>query len=277
MSNKKKNRSIVRESFRIGREYPLALIMGPCVIESEKHTLEMADKLKSICGEAGVQLIFKSSYDKANRSSGNSFRGPGIVEGLRILKRVREELKLPVTTDVHTVEEAAFAGTICDIVQVPALLCRQTDLVIAAASTPAVINVKKGQFLAPWDLSNVVEKVRKAGNHDVILTERGTSFGYNNLVCDMRSIPIMQNLDAIVCFDATHAVQLPGGAGTASSGERQYIPTLAKAAVAAGADCLFIEVHDDPANAKSDKDSVLNLKDLPELIEILKKLYAIVH
>lgn len=266
--------SIVTKNFKMGREHPLVLIMGPCVIESEAHTLKMAEKLKSICFDAGVQLIFKSSYDKANRSSIHSFRGPGIKEGLRILQRVRDELNLPITTDVHSPEEATEAGHLCDIIQIPAFLCRQTDLIIAAARTPAVVNVKKGQFLAPWDLKNVVEKVRETGNENIILTERGATFGYNNLVCDMRSIPVMQSLGALVCFDATHAVQLPGGAGATSSGERQYIPVLAKAAIAAGADCLFMEVHDDPANAKSDKDSVLDIKGVPELIEVLKRVYA---
>lgn len=268
------SRSIITKSFKIGRNHPLVFIMGPCVIESESHTLKMAEKLKAICSHAGVQLIFKSSYDKANRSSIHSFRGPGIKEGLRILQRVRKEFNLPITTDIHSPEEATQAGHVCDIIQVPAFLCRQTDLIVAAARTPAVVNVKKGQFLAPWDLKNVVEKVRESGNDNIILTERGATFGYNNLVCDMRSIPVMQELGALVCFDATHAVQLPGGSGATSGGERKYIPILSKAAIAAGADCLFMEVHDDPANAKSDKDSVLDIKAIPELIETLKKLYA---
>lgn len=267
--------SIVTKTLKIGRGHPLALIMGPCVIESESHTLKMAEELKSICSQAGVQLIFKSSYDKANRSSIHGFRGPGLVEGMRILQRVQMELSLPVTTDVHSPEEASYAGAICDILQIPAFLCRQTDLIVAAAKTPAVVNIKKGQFLAPWDMKNVVEKVRESGNQNILLTERGSTFGYNNLVCDMRSIPVMQSLGALVCFDATHAVQLPGGAGSSSTGERQYIPTLARAALAAGADCLFLEVHDNPANAKSDKDSVLDLRDLPKLIEDWKRLYAI--
>lgn len=270
-------RSFDLKTFKIGSNEPLALISGPCVIESEDHSLSMAAKLKEICIKAGVPLIFKSSYDKANRSSIHSFRGPGLQEGLRILEKVRSEFDLPVLTDVHTVEEAICAGSVCDIIQIPALLCRQTDLITAAAHTPAAVNIKKGQFMAPWDMKNAADKVKAAGNHKIILTERGFSFGYNNLVCDMRSIPIMQSFEAVVCFDATHAVQLPGGLGTSSGGERQHIPTLAKAAVAAGADCLFMESHDDPANAKSDKDCVLDLKTLPSLLAKLKRLHEIIH
>lgn len=266
-------RFIDLKNMKIGHGQTLSLISGPCVIESEDHSLRMASKLKEICNAAGVQLIFKSSYDKANRSSVHSFRGPGIQEGLRILERVRNEFDLPILTDVHSVEEAVTAGSVCDIIQIPALLCRQTDLILAAARTPATVNIKKGQFMAPWDMKNVVDKVRSGGNDNILLTERGYSFGYNNLVCDMRSIPIMQSFDVVVCFDATHAVQLPGGLGTSSGGERQYIPILAKSAVAAGADCLFMESHDDPANAKSDKECVLDLKSLPGLLETLKRVH----
>lgn len=270
-------RSISLNSFKIGHGQPLTLISGPCVIESESHSLKMAEALQRICSKAGVQLVFKSSYDKGNRSSINSFRGPGLQEGLRILERVRKEFDLPIITDVHSPEEAACAGNVCDIIQIPALLCRQTDLITAAASTPAALNIKKGQFMAPWDMGNAADKARAAGNDKIMLTERGFSFGYNNLVCDMRSIPVMQAFDVVVCFDATHAVQLPGGLGTSSGGERQYIPVLAKAAIAAGADCLFMESHDDPANAKSDKACVLDLKTLPALLETLKRLYDVIQ
>lgn len=271
------SRTIIIKSLKIGQGQPLTLISGPCVIESESHSLKMAESLKLICAKAGVQLVFKSSYDKANRSSIHSFRGPGIQEGLRILERVRIDLELPILTDVHSLEEAACAGSVCDIVQIPALLCRQTDLIAAAARTPAAVNIKKGQFMAPWDMKNAADKVRACGNDNIMLTERGFSFGYNNLVCDMRCIPIMQALEVVVCFDATHAVQLPGGLGTTSGGERQHIPVLAKAAIAAGADCLFMESHDDPANAKSDKECVLDLKTLPALLETLKRLYDVIN
>lgn len=264
-------------NFWIGEEEPLAIMSGPCVIESEDHTLYVADMLKKMFSKHKIHLIFKASYDKANRSSIHSFRGPGLEEGLRILEKVKKELQLPVVTDVHTVEEARAAGQVIDCIQIPAFLCRQTDLIYAAAQTGAVVNVKKGQFMSPHEMKNVVDKILSGNNKKVILVERGVSFGYNNLVCDMRSIPMMQSLGVPVCFDATHAVQLPGGAGTSSGGERQYIPVLAKAALAAGANCLFIEVHPDPANAKSDKESVLDLKDLPKLLDQFEKLHALVN
>lgn len=261
----------------IGAKQPLAIMCGPCVIESEDHCLFAAETLKQIYANAEVALIFKSSYDKANRSSYRSFRGPGLEEGLRILERVRNEFDLPILTDVHSPEEAKIVGEICDIIQIPAFLCRQTDLIIAAASTKAVINVKKGQFMAPWDMKNVVDKIRSMNNEKIILTDRGTSFGYNNLVCDMRAIPIMQSFGVPVCFDATHAVQLPGGQGDSSGGEREFIPVLAKAALAAGANCLFIEAHQEPAKAKSDASSVLDFESLPQLLCDLKRLYEAVN
>lgn len=264
-------------NFSIGEGEPLAIMCGPCVIESEEHTLQVAEMLKKMFSKHQINLIFKASYDKANRSSIHSFRGPGLEEGLRILEKVKKELELPVVTDVHTVEEAKAAGQIIDCVQIPAFLCRQTDLIYAAAQTGAVVNVKKGQFMSPLDMKNVVDKIHAGNNKKVILVERGVSFGYNNLVCDMRSIPMMQSLGVPVCFDATHAVQLPGAAGTASGGERQYIPVLARAALAAGANCLFIEAHPDPEHAKSDKASVLDLKDLPKLLDQFEKLYALVN
>lgn len=265
------------KKFSIGKGQPLAILSGPCVIESEDHTLYTAQHLKKIFAPFNINLIFKSSYDKANRSSYNSFRGPGLQEGLRILEKVQKELDLPVVTDVHSPDEAIAAGQVCDLIQIPAFLCRQTDLITAAAKTKAPVTVKKGQFMAPWDMKNVVEKIRAAGNENIILTDRGTTFGYNNLVCDMRAIPIMQGFGVPVCFDATHAVQLPGGLGSSSGGQREFIPVLAKAAIAAGANCLFMEAHPNPAEAKSDASSVLNMNDLPALLNTLEKLYALIQ
>lgn len=265
------------KKFSIGKGQPLAILSGPCVIESEDHCLMTAAELKRIFSKYSINLIFKASYDKANRSSYASFRGPGLEQGLRILEKVKKELDLPVVTDVHSAEEAQAAGEVCDLIQIPAFLCRQTDLITAAGKTGIPVTVKKGQFMAPWDMVNVVEKIRATGNHHIILTDRGTTFGYNNLVCDMRSIPIMQGFGVPVCFDATHAVQLPGGLGHASGGQREYIPVLAKAALAAGANCLFMESHPNPAEAKSDASSVLDLKDLPALLNTLEKLYALIQ
>ena len=264
-------------NFLIGQDQPLTLISGPCVIENEDHTLFCAEKLKAIAAPFNIQLIFKASYDKANRSSIHSFRGPGIDEGLKILQKVRRECDLPVITDIHSPEEAKIAGSVCEMIQIPAFLSRQTDLLIAAAETPAGVNVKKGQFLSPWDMKNVVEKLESAGCKKILLTDRGTSFGYNNLVSDFRSIPIMQSFGYPVCFDASHSVQLPGGLKNASGGERQFIPTLAKAAIASGANVLFIESHPDPKSAKSDAATVMDLKDLKELLPILQKLYEVVQ
>lgn len=265
------------KDFFIGKDEPLAVICGPCIIESEDHCLRAAEELKKIYQKLNIPLIFKSSYDKANRSSIHSYRGPGIEIGLRILERVKKELDLPVTTDVHSPEEATEAGKICDVIQVPAFLCRQTDLILAAGRSGAVVSVKKGQFMAPMDMGNVVQKLLETGNQKIILIDRGTTFGYNNLVSDMRAIPIMQRFKVPVCFDATHSVQLPGSQGPTSGGEREFIPVLAKAAVAAGANCLFIEAHPDPANAKSDSSTVLPFHDLPELLDTLKRLYAIIN
>jgi 2-dehydro-3-deoxyphosphooctonate aldolase (KDO 8-P synthase) len=265
------------KDFFIGNNHPLTIMSGPCAIESESHTLKAAEELKKIFLKAGIKLIFKSSYDKANRSSIDSFRGPGLEEGLRILERVKNELDLPIVTDVHSPEEAIAAAEVCDIIQIPAFLCRQTDLLIAAAQGKAVVSIKKGQFMAPWNMENAVEKIRKSGNPHVILIERGVSFGYNNLVSDMRCIPIMQKLDVPVCFDATHSVQLPGGHGSTSGGRREFIPVLAKAAIAAGADCLFMEAHPDPSMALSDKDSVIPFSELPVLLNQLKRLYEVVR
>jgi 2-dehydro-3-deoxyphosphooctonate aldolase (KDO 8-P synthase) len=265
------------KNFLIGKGQPLVVMSGPCVIESEEHTLRAAENLKKMFEKTGVNLVFKCSYDKANRSSIHSFRGPGMEEGLRILEKVKKEFDLPVVTDVHSPEEAIPVAQVCDILQVPAFLCRQTDLIVAIAKTGRAINVKKGQFMAPWDMKNVVEKCRAVGNPNVILTDRGATFGYNNLVSDMRAVPIMQSLGVPVCFDATHSVQLPGGQGDSSGGQREFIPVLAKAAIAAGANCLFIESHPDPKNAKSDAASVMDFKELPELLSILDQIYKIVQ
>lgn len=263
------------KKFAIGKGNPLTVMCGPCVIESEDHVMRAAEELKKIYSAYNIQYIFKSSYDKANRSSIQAFRGPGLEEGLRILERIKTELDLPVLTDVHSPEEALAAGEVCDVIQIPAFLCRQTDIILAAASTKAVVSVKKGQFMAPWDMKNVVNKLTASGKKDIILIDRGTSFGYNNLVSDMRAIPIMQGFGVPVCFDATHSVQLPGGLGDSSGGQREFIPVLAKAAIAVGADCLYMEAHPEPAKAKSDSASVLDFKDLPALLRKLEQLYAV--
>lgn len=270
-------RRVPVKNFFIGSGEPLVVMSGPCVIESEEQCLKAAETLKKMFEKHGVRLIFKSSYDKANRSSYHSFRGPGLQEGLRILQRVQEEFDLPVVTDVHSPEEAAAAGQVCEVLQIPAFLCRQTDLVYAAAQTGAVISVKKGQFLAPWDMENVIHKIVAADNHNIILVDRGTTFGYNNLVCDMRGIPIMQRMGYPVCFDATHAVQKPGGLGTHSGGDREFIPTLAKAALAAGANALFIEAHPAPEKAKSDAASVMAFEALDLLLPQFRQLYDLIQ
>lgn len=270
-------REVALKKFTIGVGRPLTVICGPCVIESEQHALETADILKNIFTSKGVQLIFKSSYDKANRSSVHSFRGLGADEGLRILEKVKTTFDLPILTDIHHPEEAAPAAEVADLLQIPAFLCRQTDLLVAAGMTGAVVNIKKGQFLAPWDMIHAIEKVRSTGNMRVIATDRGTTFGYNNLVSDFRSIPIMQEMGVPVCYDATHSVQLPGGQGNQSGGERQFIPVLAKAALAAGADCLFIEAHIEPEKAKSDAATVLRIADLPVLLDQLLRVYHAVN
>ncbi len=265
------------KNITIGQGHPLAIMCGPCVIESEEHAYDCALQLKKMFAELDLPLIFKASYDKANRSAYESFRGPGITEGLRILERIQKELNLSIITDVHSPEEAEEAGQVCDIIQIPAFLCRQTDLIFAAARTPAAVNIKKGQFMAPWDMCNAIDKVLSQGNKRIIVTERGTSFGYNNLTSDMRAIPIMQAFGYPVCFDATHSVQLPGGLGKSSGGQREFIPLLAKAAVASGANCLFIEAHPDPTNAKSDASTVMDFKDIPPLLKTLKRLYEVIQ
>lgn len=253
-----------------GNNRPLVLIAGPCVIEEESLTLHIASTLKQICQELGIGLVFKASYDKANRTSISSFRGPGMDDGLRILARVKSELGLPVVSDVHDITQLAKAAEVLDIIQIPAFLSRQTDLLLAAADTGKVVNIKKGQFLAPWDMKNAVGKIEAQGNRNILLTERGASFGYNNLVVDMRSFPIMRETGCPVIFDATHSVQLPGGAGTASAGQRQFVGALSRAATGAGIDGLFWEVHENPEVALCDGPNSLYLKDVRgELEKIL--------
>jgi 2-dehydro-3-deoxyphosphooctonate aldolase (KDO 8-P synthase) len=259
-------------NFQIGAGRPLAVIAGPCVIESQESALRHASLLKEAADRAGVPYIFKSSYDKANRSSASSFRGPGLERGLEILAEVKRKVGVPILTDVHESAQVAGVQQIADVLQIPAFLCRQTDFVVAVANSGRVVNVKKGQFLAPWDIANVVDKILSTGNDRVLLTERGVSFGYNNLVSDMRSLVWMRELGYPVVFDATHSLQLPGGLGHASGGERKYIPALARAAVAAGVDALFMEVHEDPDKALSDGPNSLPLKDFEKLIRTVKQI-----
>lgn len=259
--------------FSVGGGAPLLVISGPCVLESESLALTVAETLRDVTGRLGLPLLFKSSYDKANRTSLDSFRGPGLREGLAILERVRRSAGVPVISDIHGPEEARPAAEVLDVLQIPAFLCRQTDLLAAAARTGKPVNIKKGQFLAPWDMVPAVGKVRDAGNGQILLTERGSSFGYNNLVVDFRSIPILKEKTGCpVIFDATHSVQLPGGAGTASAGQREYAPVLARAAVAAGADGVFLEVHPDPDNARCDGPNSIPLD---QVEDVLRPLVAI--
>ena len=256
----------------IGAGCPLVLISGPCVIENEMAAMETADYLKKLTQKLKIPFIFKSSYDKANRTSINSFRGPGIKEGLRILRKIKDELEIPILSDVHTFSEIEAAVQVLDVIQIPAFLCRQTDFILEVARTGKPVNIKKGQFLAPWDISQVVEKVLSTGCNQVLITERGTMFGYNNLVVDFRGIRIMQQTGWPVIFDATHSVQIPGGKGTCSGGNREYVPVLAKAAVAAGVDAVFMEVHRDPDKALCDGPNSVRLDTLQELLIDLQKI-----
>ena len=269
-------RKIAVGALQIGGGLPLAVIAGPCVIESKDSALRHGAALKAASDRVGVPYIFKSSYDKANRSSLHSFRGPGLESGLEILAAVKEKVGVPVLTDVHEIDQVDRVKAVADILQIPAFLCRQTDFVLAVARSGKVVNLKKGQFLAPWDMRNVVEKIRSVGNEQILLTERGASFGYNNLVSDMRSLVVMRELGYPVVFDATHSLQLPGGLGNVSGGERKYIPALARAGVAAGIDALFMEVHEDPEHALSDGPNSLMLKDFEGLLRIIKHVDAIV-
>ena len=265
-------REIKVGSLTIGGGKPIVVIAGPCVIESEKHALKTAEQLKRIFADAGIPFIYKSSYDKANRSSLKSFRGPGLKEGLRILHKVKEELDLPILSDIHKEEEVDPAAQVLDILQIPAFLCRQTDLVVKAAKSGKPVNVKKGQFLAPWDMKNVVDKIKECGNEDIMLTERGFMFGYNNMVVDMRSLVLMREFGYPVVFDCTHSLQLPGGQGTTSGGQRELVPYLTRGAVAVGCDMLFMEAHPDPDNAPSDGPNMLKFETLPALLKQIKDL-----
>jgi 2-dehydro-3-deoxyphosphooctonate aldolase (KDO 8-P synthase) len=261
----------------IGGNNPMVVIAGPCVIESEELCFNVAEQLLTITDTLSIPFIFKTSYDKGNRISIHSYRGPGIKEGLRILKHLKQELDILILTDVHSVNEVDRVAEVVDILQIPAFLCRQTDLILKAASTGKVINLKKGQFMAPWDMMNLVEKVTFTGNENILLTERGTTFGYNNLVVDFRSIPTMQTTGYPVLLDATHSVQLPGGAGVASSGQAEYIPYLAKAGIACGCNGIFMEVHPQPEKALCDGPNMLKLEFVEKLLKILKEMDELVR
>ncbi len=260
----------ITNNISAGHSFPLLIIAGPCVIESERHTLMMAEKLKELSGRLNVPLVFKASFDKANRTSIDSYRGPGLEKGLKILDKVRVQYDLPLLSDIHEPSQARQAQDILDIIQIPAFLCRQTDLLIAAAKTGKTINVKKGQFLSPWDVQHIIKKIVSSGNQNILITERGTIFGYNNLVVDMKSIGIMRDYGYPVIFDATHSAQLPGGAGEKSGGQAAQIPALARAAVAAGVDGVFFEVHDQPSQALSDSSTVVDLKTFEETVKVIK-------
>jgi len=266
----KPNPAVAVGKVRFGNALPLALIAGPCALESRGHALDMAAALKEIAARLNIGFVYKTSFDKANRTSGSSARGVGLGQALAIFAELRDKLGVPVLTDVHEPEQCARVAEVVDVLQIPAFLCRQTDLLIAAAKTGRAINVKKGQFLAPWDMANVVEKITGAGNRNVLVTERGVSFGYNTLVSDMRALPILaEKTGAPVIFDATHSVQQPGGQGTSSGGERRFVPVLARAAVAVGVAGVFIETHQDPDKAPSDGPNMLPLKDMQPLLERL--------
>jgi 2-dehydro-3-deoxyphosphooctonate aldolase (KDO 8-P synthase) len=262
----------IGKKIKVGGDNPLFLIGGPCVIESEEHALSLAKKIKKICDDLGMPYIFKASYDKANRSSLDSYRGPGLTEGLQILENIKNMLDVAVTSDVHETRQVEKAAQILDVIQIPAFLCRQTDLLVEAARTQKPVNIKKGQFLSPYDMKNVVDKILSQDNQNIILTERGTSFGYNNLVFDVRSIPIMKDLGFPVVIDASHSVQKPGGQGTYSGGDAEFIPYIARAGAAVGADGIFMEIHDNPSNALSDGLNSLNLNKLHNILAALLRI-----
>jgi 2-dehydro-3-deoxyphosphooctonate aldolase (KDO 8-P synthase) len=270
-------REISLGSLRLGGDNPLFLVAGPCVIESEAHARSMAERVAKIAADAGVPYIFKASYDKANRSSVKAFRGPGLTEGLRILSKIKSDLHLPILTDIHDASQAAPAAEVADILQIPAFLSRQSDLLAAAAKTNRIVNVKKAQFLSPWEMGNVAEKISAAGNQKIILTERGVSFGYNNLVVDMRTFPVLRKFGYPVVYDVTHSIQLPGGQGHASGGQPEFIEPLARAGVATGVDGIFLETHDNPVAALSDGPNALPLAQLPQLLVRLKELSTLVR
>ena len=270
------NKIVKTDGIEIGSGKPLVLIAGPCVIENEKDALYHAEELVKITKELDIPFIYKSSYDKANRTSIASFRGPGLSKGLDILDKIKKKLKVPILSDIHCRGDIEEAVHVLDIIQIPAFLCRQTDLILAAAETKKPVNIKKGQFMAPWDIKHVIEKVEQAGNYNIIITERGTSFGYNNLVSDMRSLPIMRDFGYPVIYDATHSTQLPGGEGSVSGGHSEFVPVLARSAVAAGIDGLFIETHREPAKALSDGPNMVKLKDLPFLLKQIKQIQEVI-
>jgi 2-dehydro-3-deoxyphosphooctonate aldolase (KDO 8-P synthase) len=265
-------RQIKVGKIKIGDKNPLVLIAGPCVIESEKLCLDAAKKIKDIAWQLDIPYIFKSSFDKANRLSIDSFRGPGLIKGLEILNTVKQKVKVPILSDIHCQKEITEAAKVLDIIQIPAFLCRQTDIVVAAAKTGRVINIKKGQFLAPWDIASIIKKIESTGNKSILITERGVCFGYNNLVSDLRSLGIMRELGYPVIYDATHSVQLPGGKGTASGGQRKFVEGLSRAAVAFGCDGLFLETHPEPDKAFCDGPNMIDLKTLEKLLKQIKKI-----
>ena len=271
-----KNTKINCNNIIFSNDLDFCLISGPCQIESENHALDIAGKLKEITIKNNVKFVFKSSFDKANRTSINSKRGLGLEKSLKIFEKIKKEYNLNILTDVHTSEQCSLVAKYVDIIQIPAFLCRQTDLLVSAAKTNKIINIKKGQFLAPWDISNVINKVTESGNKNILLTERGTSFGYNSLVADMRSLPIMKKTGFPVIFDATHSVQLPGGRGGSSDGQREFINPLSKAAISIGIAGIFIETHEDPDNAPSDGPNMLHLKNLEKLIVQLSKIDSLI-
>jgi 2-dehydro-3-deoxyphosphooctonate aldolase (KDO 8-P synthase) len=271
------SREISVGPLRVGGKQPLFLVAGPCVIESEGHCAMIAERLAAMAAERKIPLIFKASYDKANRSSISSYRGPGLSEGLRILQAIKDRFHLPILTDVHETSQVGPVAEVCDVLQIPAFLCRQTDLLVAAGRSSRVVNLKKGQFLSPWEMANAVEKVSSTGNESILVTERGTSFGYQNLVVDMRAFPILRSLGCPVVFDVTHSLQLPGGEGKSSGGQPEFIETLARAGTAVGVDGIFFEVHDDPARALSDGSNSLRLDRLSGLLERLTQLAMLVR
>ena len=268
----KKSKLVTVGKVKIGGGKPIVLIAGPCVIESQSHVLNTAEKIKRAASDADIPFIFKASYDKANRSSIDSFRGPGLIKGLQSLETIKQQLNVPVLSDVHTEEEIEPASQVLDVLQIPAFLCRQTNMIIKAAKTGCSVNVKKGQFMAPWDMKNVVDKLSHSGCKKILLTERGFTFGYNNLVVDMRSLVLMRNLGYPIIFDATHSLQLPGGKGNKSGGQKELIPDLVRGAVAVGCDAIFMEIHPNPDKAKSDGPNMLKLSQLPELLKQIKTL-----
>lgn len=257
----------LQDQISFGGNHPFVLIAGPCMIESEALVMETAQSIKEIAERLGIPYVFKASFDKANRSSIYSERGPGIEEGLRILSKVKEQYGVPITTDIHEASQASIVAEVADIIQIPAFLCRQTDLLTSAAQTNRIINVKKGQFLAPWDMENVIAKIKESGNDQILLTERGSTLGYNNLVVDMRSLPTMRQFGVPVVFDATHSVQIPGGLGTATGGKKEFVPHLSRAAAAVGIDALFLEVHPDPDRALCDGPNMIKQSELEEILK----------